>query len=51
MKILGMDMIPDHSTIDRFIHSNHDAIADIMRLRILGSLIGIRYFRREQQAG
>ena len=31
MKVLGMDRIPDHSTIDRFIHGNHDAIADIMR--------------------
>ena len=31
MKVLGMDRIPDHSMIDRFIHSNHDAIADIMR--------------------
>ena len=31
MKVLGMDRIPDHSTIDRFIRGNHDAIADIMR--------------------
>ena len=31
MKVLGMDGTPDHSTIDRFIHNNHDAIADIMR--------------------
>ena len=50
MKILGMDRIPDHSTIDRFIHSNHDAIADIMRqsvmrLKELGELDGHTVFQ------
>ena len=50
MKILGMDKIPDHSTIDRFIHSNHDAIADIMRqsvmrLNELGELDGHTVFQ------
>ena len=35
MKVLGMDRIPDHSTIDRFIRSSHDAIADIMRQSVM----------------
>ena len=35
MKVLGMDRIPDHSTIDRFIHNSHDAIADIMRQSVM----------------
>ena len=50
MKILGMDRIPDHSTIDRFIRNSHDAIADIMRqsvmkLRELGELDGRTVFQ------
>ena len=50
MKVLGMDRIPDHSTIDRFIRSNHDAIADIMRqsvmrLKELGELDGRTVFQ------
>ena len=50
MKVLGMDRIPDHSTIDRFIRGNHDAIADIMRqsvtrLRELGELDGRTVFQ------
>ena len=50
MKVLCMDRIPDHSTIDRFIHNNHDAIADIMRqsvmrLRELGELDGHTVFQ------
>ena len=50
MKVLGMDRVPDHSTIDRFIRSNHDAIADVMRqsvtrLRELGELDGHTVFQ------
>ena len=50
MKVLGMGRIPDHSTIDRFIRSNHDAIADIMRqsvmkLKELGELDGRTVFQ------
>ena len=50
MKVLGTDRIPDHSTIDRFIRSNHDAIADIMRqsvmrLKELGELDGRTVFQ------
>ncbi len=30
MKALGMDRVPDHSTIDRFIRKNHGAIEGIM---------------------
>ena len=50
MKVLGMGRLPDHSTIDRFIRSNHDAIADIMRqsvmkLRELGELDGRNVFQ------
>ena len=50
MKVLGMDRIPDHSTIDRFIRGNHDAIADIMRQSImklmdLGELDGRTVFQ------
>ena len=50
MKILGMDRIPDHSTIDRFIRSSHDAIADIMRQSVmrlteLGELDGRTVFQ------
>ena len=50
MKVLGTDRIPDHSTIDRFIHGNHDAIADIMRqsvmkLKELGELDGHTVFQ------
>ena len=46
----GQDTIPDHSTIDRFIRSNHDAIADIMRqsvmkLKELGELDGRTVFQ------
>ena len=53
MKVLGMDRIPDHSTIDRFIRDNHDAIADIMRqsvtrLRELGELDGRTVFQDGQ---
>ena len=50
MKILGLDRIPDHSTIDRFIRSNHDAMAQIMRqsvmrLKELGELDGHTVFQ------
>ena len=50
MKVLGTDRIPDHSTIDRFIHGNHDAMADIMRqsvmrLNELGELDGRTVFQ------
>ena len=50
MKVLGMDRVPDHSTIDRFIRSNHDAITDIMRqsvmrLKELGELDGRTVFQ------
>ena len=50
MKILGMDRVPDHTTIDRFIRGNHDAIAGIMRqgvmrLRELGELDGHTVFQ------
>ena len=50
MKVLGMDRIPDHSTIDRFIRGNHDAIAGIMmqsviKLRELGELDGRTVFQ------
>ena len=49
MKVLGMDRGPDHTTIDRFIRGNHDAIAGIMRqsvmkLRELGELDGRTVF-------
>ena len=50
MKVLGMDRVPDHTTIDRFIRGNHDAIAGIMRqsvmrLRELGELDGHTVFQ------
>ncbi len=50
MRIVGMDRIPDHSTIDRFIRNSHDAITDIMRqsvmkLRELGELDGRTVFQ------
>ena len=50
MKVLGMDGTPDHSTIDRFIRGNHEAIEDIMRqsvmkLEELGELDGHTIFQ------
>ena len=50
MKVLGMDRTPDHSTIDRFIHNNHEAMIDIMRqsvekLKELGELDGHTVFQ------
>ena len=50
MKVLGMDRVPDHTTIDRFIRGHHDAIAGIMRqsvmrLRELGELDGHAVFQ------
>ena len=50
MRVLGMDGIPDHSTIDRFIRGNHEAIEDIMRqsvmkLKELGELDGHTVFQ------
>ena len=50
MKVLGMDRVPDHTTIDRFIRGNHDAIAGIMRqsvmkLRELGEIDGRTVFQ------
>ena len=50
MRVLGMDGTPDHSTIDRFIRGNHEAIEDIMRqsvmkLEELGELDGHTIFQ------
>ena len=50
MKVLGMDRTPDHPTIDRFIHNNHEAMIDIMRqsvekLKELGELDGHTVFQ------
>ena len=42
MRVLGMDGTPDHSTIDRFIRGNHEAIEDIMRQSVMKLEIYIR---------
>ena len=50
MKVLGMDRIPDHSTIDRFIRKNNGAIEELMgqsirKLAELGELDGKTVFQ------
>lgn len=37
IKMLGIDRVLDHSTIDWFICSNHEAIAGITRQSVIGS--------------